>query len=123
MIVGPIPVPHKAPAGDYGWCALDTLFPPPDEPFSMMCGFGAYHKNHRPWIFLDNCVDTWGDPVRCLEASLHPYEDSRAQAAYADARAARFEYGESGTGPDDQSIARAVALGVEVALRELHRKR
>ena len=84
----------------------------------MSCGFGAYHKNHRPW-FLYDAVDMWGDPVRCLEPSFNPDEDSSAQGAYAAARASRFEHGESGTGPADQSIAGAIAKGVEVALHVL----
>ena len=84
-------------------------------------GFGTYHKNLRPW-YLCNADDNWLS-ANSLEPSLDIYEHNGAEAGYKAARAARFEHGESGVGPDDESIARAVARGIEVALRELRPKR
>lgn len=126
MILGPIPEPLAGEQGDYGWCGLDPEPFDPDAVLSRPYGFGAYHKNKRPWL-LCNADDTWGDPAGCLVPSVDPYECfgeyGGAERAYAAARAARFEHGEAGNGPDDQTVAKAVARGVEVAMQELKTKR
>jgi hypothetical protein len=95
LVLGPIPRP-PGKEGDWGWLAPGTC--------GQRYGFGAYHKNRRPW-FLDNAqggswgtfdTDTWyPDEGLWTEPILDPYERS-PDSAYQAARSARFEHGESG---------------------------
>lgn len=114
MLLGPIPRPQ--PGGDYGWPSLDA------DGMIGCYGFSTYYKNRRPWWLP--CSYYPGDHPGPLVPCFVDDHDG-AQEAYGVARAARFEYGDTGADirHDDESVARAVARGVEVALRELHRTR
>jgi hypothetical protein len=114
MLLGPIPRPQQG--GDYGWLSLDA------DGLVGCYGFSTYYKNRRPWWlpcgFYPNEHPDWLVP--CFVD-----EHDAAQTAYGAARGARFEHGDTGADVqhDDEAVARAVARGVEVALRELRRKR
>ena len=103
MLLGSIPTPLTR--GDYGWIVFDNQG---DRDFTRW-GFGTYHKNHRPWWLVG---DNW---PKMIELGPHPSdfyyewdspgwlvptvdsgEWSDAQTAYAAARSARFEHGQSG---------------------------
>ena len=93
MILGPIPRPQ--PDGhDYGWNALDRHWGGRGHDKvadNWTChGFGAYQKNRRPWSL--DCAGHTSTVAPCLA-----FEVDNAQDAYAAARAARFEHGESGS--------------------------
>jgi hypothetical protein len=90
MVLGP--VPDATPVGDWGWIGIDIDGTETGAMRICRHGFGSFDKKARPW-FLDNAqhepTDEW------LTAKLDEYERG-APAAYRAARAARFEYGESG---------------------------
>lgn len=85
MVVGSIP--ESLPEGDFGWVALTNGI-------EGRYGFGAYHKNKRPW-FLDNggSDQEWRP---WLQPTVDQWEWNDAQEHYGKARRARFEHGQSG---------------------------
>lgn len=90
MALGPIPWAHASRQHDWGWVGLDRDARGATE---ARYGFGAYHKNRRPW-FLDNATND-AARARWLTPVLDTSEGIEGNA-YAAARAARFEHGEQG---------------------------
>lgn len=106
MLLGTIPPPMHE--GDYGWAAHSGSTGDWDR-----YGFGTYQKNNRPWWHGTTYPSTrasvgpwfrdcgWEDQLCWSLANLFlptvdPSEWDDAQPAYAAARRARFEHGESG---------------------------
>ncbi len=90
LLLGPIPRP--AMEGDWGWVTIQH------DPYGSRStridryGFGCWPKVGRPW-YLDNADGGTRHPLR---PTLDRWERGDAQDAYAAARSARFEHGESG---------------------------
>lgn len=87
MILGSIPAPLDQ--GDYGW---KSFFDHEEEELEggWDYGFSLYGKNLRPWgLFNAGARKSWVEPT------FDEYEPGIPEA-YAAARSARFEHGESG---------------------------
>lgn len=81
---------------DWGWWGFDPDWQYPETVNAALWGFGYYSKNRRPW-WLDNQYGP--PPASHLPGWLTPQYTPNSIGcpdAYAAARSARFEHGESG---------------------------
>lgn len=95
VLLGPIPDPGEPGGWDWGWQSLHSAYVDEDERvvFGEWVGFGA----GEPTVLRDTSASTPFDGGR--EGWLTPTQNTvgpDASTAYAAARSARFEHGESG---------------------------
>lgn len=99
MLLGPIPEPRTG--SDWGWLGLSPERGPDGtvELIDSWWGFGNYTKNLRPWSLDGTSRATPYATQEPRRDWITPAEDPYAldtAHAYAAARSARFEHGESG---------------------------